>query len=101
MDLPIDPNVLVSQFFDTVEVHTSATPPLIFPISAGGAPPSPLMAAALNSLQPTVVLSGPAGRVVVAPYGETKGATSWLPLALVSGALVLGLGWAFFGGRKR
>lgn len=83
----------LGMLFNEVEVRTSLTPSLRFPISAGGAAPDPVMAQLISSLQPTVIFTGPAGRVEVAPYGAAQGASSWLPLAAIAGAVILGIGW--------
>ena len=88
---------IVSLAFNKVEVSTAVTPTISFPISASGEPPSPAMQELLNQLQPTVVLSGPAGRIEVAPYGMPAGQTSWLPIALFGLGSVAFLGWALFG----
>jgi hypothetical protein len=87
----------VNIFFDEVTVRTNITPDLVFPIAASGAPPSPAMQQLMNSLQPSVTLSGRAGNVTVAPYGQAQGQTSWWPLVLGGTAAVAFLVWALTG----
>lgn len=89
----LDGGALASILYNQVEIHTNATPPLIFPIGPGGPPADSVTNELLKALQPSVILSGPAGRVALAPYGEAPGATSWVPIALVGGAIILGIGW--------
>ena len=100
-DGSLNPGGVLSLFFNQVEVKTNVTPALLFPINAHGAPPDPTTQMLLNQLQPTVVFSGPAGRIVVSPYGSSQGASSWWPVALIGGAVVLIGGWLVFGGRRR
>lgn len=89
----LDAGGVLGVFFNEVEVRTTVTPPLKFPITATGPSPDPMMQEVLESLRPTVIFTGPAGREVIAPFGETSGASSWLPVALVGGAIVLGIGY--------
>ncbi len=96
-----NPDGVLSLFFNEVEVRTNLTPPLAFPINSAGSAPSPWMQDVLNRLQPTVILSGPVGRVVVSPHGTSPGASSWWPVALAGGAAALFAGWLVFGGRGR
>ncbi len=96
-DGSINPTGIIEMFFTQAEVRTALTPNIIFPISAHGAPPSPVVQALLNQIQPSVVFSGPAGNVTIAPYGTPVGETSWLPLALVGTGALLFIGWAVFG----
>jgi hypothetical protein len=84
-------------FFNEAEVRTAVTPSIRFPISASGAPPSPAVQELLRQLQPSVILRGPAGEAVVAPYGMPVGQTSWLPIALVGLGAVAFIGWAIWG----
>lgn len=92
----LGPQVL-NQLFNQVEVSTAITPTLTFPLDPNGPPPPYAMRQLLDTLQPTVVLTGPAGRVQLAPFGASQGATSWLPLAVVGLGTALFLGWAVFG----
>ncbi len=95
----LNPDGIVSLFFNTVEVRTSITPPLRFPIGPTGAAPDPASDALIKSLKPTVIFTGPAGEVVVAPYG-TEVAQSWWPIALAGVAVCGVIGWLIFGGRR-
>lgn len=89
----LNPDGVLALFFNQAEVRTSITPSLIFPIGPTGAPASPMTDALISSLQPTVILSGPAGRVEIAPYGVTQGAGSWWPLAIGGGAAAFVIWW--------
>lgn len=89
----LDPGGVFGEFFNEIEVRTSLTPSLIFPIAAGGPPADPTMQALITSLQPVVTLRGRAGTVVVAPFGQSAVASSWIPIAVVAGVVVLGIGW--------
>ncbi len=100
-DGTLNPDGVLGLFFNQVEVRTNLTPALQFPINQGGEPPDPFMQDVLNRLQPTVILSGPAGRVVVSPHGTSAGASSWWPVVLIGGAVALVGGWLVFGGRGR
>ncbi|TAL42376.1 MAG: hypothetical protein EPN91_08330 [Salinibacterium sp.] len=59
---------LVPSIWDTVEFRSAATPPIRAAIAYDPyGPPSPVM----QWLQPTVILTGNAGRTVIRPYGGT------------------------------
>lgn len=88
---------IISQFYNQVTVRTAVTPDIVFPISAGGPPPDLATQQLLNSIQPTVIISGPAGSFTLAPYGQAVGQRSWLPIALVGVGVVAFVGWAIFG----
>ena len=79
---------IAAGLYDTVEIHSKLTPPIVLNLkdALASGPPNPIVAWA----QPTVVLRGKRGRVVVAPYGESEG--SILPLLALAGGLV-GLGY--------
>lgn len=96
-DGSLDPGGALSIFFDQAVVRTAITPDLVFPINAQGEPSSPAMQQLMNQLQPSVTLTGRAGTVVIAPYGQAQGQRSWLPIALFGAGAVLFIGWAFFG----
>lgn len=104
----LDPNIfgpngdlnaagLVGLAFNQVTVRTGITPDITFPISASGAPPSQATQELLNQLQPTVLLSGPGGSYVLAPYGQAQGTQSWWPLVLLGVGGLGFVGWALFG----
>ncbi len=88
---------LIALAFNQAEVRTALTPNIRFPISASGQPPSAAVQALLNQIQPSVVFSGPAGEVTIAPYGTPVGQQSWLPLALFGAGAILFVGWAVWG----
>ena len=93
----INTSGVISQFYNQVTVRTAVTPDLVFPITANGPPPSAASQQLLDQLQPTIILSGPAGEYTLAPYGQATGQRSWLPIALVGVGAVLFIGWAVFG----
>lgn len=98
-DGSLNPDGVLSLFWNNLEVRTSVTPPLLFPIGPHGTPADPATDALIRSLKPTVILKGPAGDVVIAPYG-TVVAQSWGPV-VIGGVLGLGvLGWLVFGQRR-
>lgn len=79
------PEGILPSIWNHVEVRTSATPDIGTDITYDPNPstgPNPIM----QWLKPTVILTGPAGRTVVAPYGEAGGGG-----ALVTAAFFLGI----------
>lgn len=75
---------LVPSIWDNVEFRSAATPPIRAAVSYDpNGPPSPIM----QWLQPTVILTGNAGRTVIRPYGGTGDGPN--------GTLVF---WGFFAG---
>jgi len=59
---------LLPSIWSQVEFRSAATPPLRAAVSYDpNGPPSPVM----QWLQPTVILTGAAGRTVIRPYGGT------------------------------
>lgn len=96
----LNPDGLLQLLFNEAEVQTSVTPAIRFPIGPTGAPPSASADALIKSLQPSITFSGPAGRIVVAPYGQAAGQASWLPLIIAGVATTALLGWLVFGGRR-
>ncbi len=98
-DGTLNPDGVLALFWNNVEIRTSVTPPIKFPIGPTGTPSSPSADLLVKSLKPTVILSGPAGQITVAPYG-TVVAESWWP-AIIAGGLGLALvGWLVFGQRR-
>ncbi len=83
----IDPAALLSGVFHTIELRSAATPPITIKTAElqFGGPPNPW----LSFLKPTVIMTGPAGRTLIAPYGEAGDGT--LGAVVVVGGLV-GLG---------
>ena len=98
-DGSLNPDGVLALFFNNVEVRTSVTPPLLFPIGPTGTPADPATEALIRALKPTVILRGPAGEVVVAPYG-TVVAKSWIPVLVAGGVGLAVLGWLVFGQRR-
>lgn len=79
----------LTSLYSTLEMRTSVTPPAFIDLAAlarDQSPPSPIT----QFLRPTIILSGPAGRQVIAPYGEADG--GWGP-ALSALAVVVGIGF--------
>lgn len=98
LDGSISPEGIVAFAFNEVTVHTSITPDITFPIAASGAPPDPTVQALLSTLQPSVTLSGPAGTINVAPFGQAVGTGSlgWWPIAIGVTAVLGFIGWSVF-----
>lgn len=100
----LTPYNAVAQFFDTIEIRTKATPPILLKVrdlDAAGAS-SPL----LEFLKPTIILRGPLGTKVIAPYGEVPSADEGIAnawkVAGVTLAALAGIGVAgFLGGTLR
>lgn len=92
----LDAGGVIALAFNEVEIRTSLTPSLVFPIAPSGQPGNPAMQELVHQLQPTVVFRGPAGTQTIAPYGAAQGAESWLPVIAIGGAIVLGIGWLIF-----
>jgi hypothetical protein len=89
-------SALAGATYRTLTVRTVATPPLSVNLESAAAagPPSPV----LRWLKPTVELEGPAGRQVIAPYGEAADGTAFA-LAALGGAALLLLAGGFALGR--
>ena len=98
-DGSVNPEGVISLFFNEVEIKTNLTPTLRFPIGPTGVPTDATADALIKSLQPSVTFHGPAGQVIVAPYGQAAGGNSWLPLAAVGLAVAALAGWLVFGGK--
>lgn len=84
----LDPQALVAIAFNKVEISTTATPTITIDLSKTGEGQA---SAAVRALRPTVVLSGRAGRVVIAPAGETAGNPAALQAGLGVGLGLVGL----------
>lgn len=74
--------------YDTITIATNATPSVTVNLrdALASGPPSPVA----QWLQPTVILTGPGGQQVVAPYGVSGGSPGAIPLAVLT---LLGLGY--------
>jgi len=74
--------------YDTVEIRTEATPPLSVNLrdATASGPPSPIS----QWLKPTIILTGKAGRQVIAPYGPSEGSFGGPFLLLFS---IIGVGF--------
>jgi hypothetical protein len=84
----VDPQALVAMAWDTVEVKTSVSPPVVVDLRRSG---DGQASALVRELQPVVTLNGRAGRVVIAPAGEPSGLKNLQPAAVQAG-LGIGLG---------
>lgn len=64
----------LANIYDTMEVRTALTPPATVDLKSAVAsgPPSPIA----QFLQPTIILSGPGGSQVIAPYGVAPDGTA-------------------------
>lgn len=82
--------------YDTVEIRTNATPPIVLNVrEMGQGNPGPNPAAV--AMKPTIILSGPLGTKTIAPYGIADGRTGTVvSVGAVTGiALVIGgIGYA-------
>jgi len=86
-----NPTAFVEGTYTQAEFWTRVTPPVHFDVVdlVKDGPPHPLT----EFLQPTIVLTGPAGRLVIAPYGEAeRGLVNWVAPAVVGFLVVLGIG---------
>jgi hypothetical protein len=100
-----NPAQLLSLGINRVEVRTAFSPPVVIDPNS---PPNPATQALLKKVMPAVILSGPAGRVEIAPYGVPSGVSSAVKrygwsLGIGLGATLLGvmfLGGAMFGRKK-
>lgn len=84
------PFAAAAQLYDTVEIRTNATPPVIINVrDLGGAKgPNPIA----QKLQPTIVLTGPLGQKVLAPYGAADPALG--TTVAIGGTAAIALGFA-------
>ncbi len=84
----INPAGLLAGAYDTIEIRSNVSPPIIIDtrelLKDGG--PNPLM----NTIKPTIVLSGASGRNLIAPYGVADSG-GWIVPLFVAGFL-LGVG---------
>ena len=85
-DGTFDFSLLAASTYDTVTIWTEYTGPVTVNVAEAlkPGPPHPLLAA----LRPTIVLSGPAGQRVIAPYGTASRDGGWKAPALVGGFLL-------------
>ena len=78
---------LVPSVWNNVEFSSSATPTLNAEVAYDpNGPPNPLM----QWLKPTVILTGPAGRTVIAPYGQAGGGGGVVALGVLLGIVGVG-----------
>lgn len=80
----------ISSLYDTMEVRTALTPPAVINLKTAldpNSPPSPVA----QFLQPTIVLTGPSGQQVIAPYGQAPDGTAGT-IGVV--AFLMGIGFA-------
>ncbi len=90
----LTPAKAAAALFDTVEISTTVTPPVRLSVLDFSDPnPSP----ASRFLKPTMILTGPAGTVTVAPHGIAKPLTWRIPAAVIGVAAT----FLIFKGRRR
>ena len=97
------PYAAAAELFDSVEIRTKVTPPIKLNIRSLEDPsPNPY----LNQIKLALILRGPAGTKVIAPYGEVPGENEgesnlWKIGGVVVGGLFLFGAFAFcFGAEK-
>lgn len=61
---------LFTAAFQTVEIRTAMSPPVVIDLNA---PTDPQSEALMRMVQPALILNGPAGTYTVAPYGVPTG----------------------------
>ncbi len=93
----LDAAGVLGLLYNEVEISTTLTPTLVFPIAAGGHSQGSVMDGLVHELQPTVTFRGPAGSQTIAPYGQAQAAQSWVPIAAIGAVVVIGIGWLIFG----
>lgn len=87
----------LANIYDTLTIQTAVTPSAVIDLKSALAsgPPSPIA----QFLQPTIILSGPAGDQVIAPYGVAGDGTAG---TIAIAALLMGLGYVIgWTARKR
>lgn len=91
-DGSINPQGLLTSAFDTLEIRTTATAPIVVNLRG---PPSPSAQALIDQFRPQIILSGRAGRFEFAPGGsgdQLDFSRSAMSLGLGLGAAILGVG---------
>lgn len=88
----IDAQALLALAYDTVTIKTALTPPIVIDLRESG---SGQVTQLMKDVQPAVILSGRAGRVVIAPAGEPSGINPNIKPAAVKAGL--GVGAALLG----
>ncbi len=89
----IDADALMALAFDKVEIRTALTPPVTIDLKA---PSSGEASQLMKDIQPAVILSGRAGRHVIAPAGIPNGVMS-NRIVQAGGIGFLGVGAAVLG----
>src|SRR3972149_436042 len=96
-----DPMALLTAAFDKLEIRTAFTDPIVINLKG---PPDPRSVALMNEVQPAIILSGPLGRVQIAPAGLPSGKSPLLKRwgwGLAIGGVGAALGLVFIGGALR
>ena len=90
----------LSGFYNTLEFRSALTPPMEFNVGdlSSDTPPNPIV----QWLRPTLTLTGPAGRKVIAPYGEAPPSGALGGFGVVGSVFLAGAlaGWLLRGKRK-
>ena len=78
---------MVPAIWDHVQFRSAATPTFDGEVSYDpSGPPNPV----IRWLRPTVILTGPAGRTVIAPYGPAPGGGALVALGAFLGIIGIG-----------
>ena len=92
----LDPAALFSGVYDRLQFRSHLTPPIGIDLATAGGPPSLFT----RLVRPTIILSGQAGRTVIAPEGEASPVVGALvSLGLVGVIFALGFLAGRAGGR--
>lgn len=78
---------MFSLAFDTIEIKTAFTPPVVIKLNE---PSDPATQALLNRVRPTLIIRGRAGRVEVAPYGVAGTEDPFVKQSILKGAVAVG-----------
>jgi hypothetical protein len=87
----IDPQALFALAFDTVTVKTAIAPDMVIDMTKKG---SGQVSQIVKDAKPTIILSGRAGRIVIAPAGEATTVANFQSAGIQAG---LGIGAALLG----
>lgn len=82
----MDTSDLFSTLYNRIEIRTAATPPLVIDMKS---PPNPYTRALLEKLKPALIMNGPAGQKVIAPYGMPEGISQEIQTAGIQTGLGL------------
>lgn len=89
LPLGLDAQTLFGLAFNTVEIRTALSPPVVIDMNS---PTDPSTASLMQLVQPALILNGPAGRMQVAPYGVPDGISPVFSTSATKTAVGVGLG---------